>query len=100
MPSTEGMRTAAGLREILFEQIEGVRDGSVETGRAKAIANLASTILKSVEVEMQFRAQQETLDKAPELGVMPLAQLPDPRPAPTQPGQPRLVRGQAQSGSK
>lgn len=88
-------RTAAGLREVLFEQIDGLRSGRVSATDAKAVATVAATILKSVEVEMQFRAQAaEIKDGSAELGSLPLADLPEAPPALTEPPPARrIVRG-------
>lgn len=72
-------RTSAGLRDLLFEQIEGVRSGTIATANAKAVAHLAGTIIKSVEVEMTFRQQQVELRKKGEpeaLGTLQLSSLP------------------------
>lgn len=92
-------RTAAGLRELLFEQIDGLRAGKVSPTDAKAIAAVAGTILKSVEVEMAFREQQKELRAdGVEIGEMSLAQLPAPEEVKS--GAPRLVRGRAMSASE
>lgn len=97
-------RTAAGLREILFEQIEGVKSGQISAADAKAVAAVAGTILKSVEVEMAFRAQQRELAAGgQEIGELPLAALPEPeapheapKPAPlAAPTASRVVKGRA-----
>lgn len=95
-------RTAAGLREILFQQIEGVKNGTIEATNAKAIAAVANTILKSVEVEMQFREQSKALAESGDvIGELELANLPAPGPvaALTAPTGPRVIKGRAQGGS-
>lgn len=95
-------RTSAGLRELLFEQLDGLRRGSVPVSNAKAVAQVSATILKSVEVEMAFIAQRAELSRAgkpmEELGGLTLATLP--APAPEKPGTPRFISGRAQSGSR
>ena len=83
---TEIKRTSAGLRELLFEQLDGLRGGTVSVATAKAVAHTAATILKSVEVEMQFRDQQVALAKGGQLtalGELSLAALPAPTAAST-----------------
>jgi hypothetical protein len=93
-------RTAAGLREVLFQQIEGVKNGSIVASDAKAIAAVAGTILKSVEVEMAFREQQRALaDSGEVLGDLELSNLPAPEPVAALPG-PRVIKGRADSGSR
>lgn len=84
-------RTSAGLRELLFEMIDGVRSGKIDDKTARTVATLAGSILKSVEVEINFRAQVMRGQLTQEaIGDMPLASLPSPR----------LVKGYAMSGSK
>lgn len=95
-------RTTAALRELLFEQIEGVRDGSVDAHKASAVAKLAQTLLKSLEVEMHYLELRQELGKgnAPSgLGELELADGVQPsRPVPTM--IPRTVAGKAHSGSR
>lgn len=94
---SEDRMTAAGLRRMLFEEIQALRDGRRDPSTSKQIASMATVVLKSVEVEMAFRAQQEELKGVDDIGEMPLSELP------TQPqttiGVPRIIRGKAQSGS-
>lgn len=68
-------RTTASLREILFAQIEGVRDGKIDAHKASAVAKLAMTLLKSLEVEMQYLILHEQLDRPEEahVGTLKLA---------------------------
>jgi len=47
-------RTAAGLRDSLFGVLEDLRAGRIDASQAKAAATVAQTIVKSVEVQMQF----------------------------------------------
>lgn len=92
-------RTTAGLRELLFEQIEGVRDGTVDNHKASAVAKLAMTLLKSLEVEMSYllmRDQMDTPEDANQIGKLSLAApaLPDKPTVPSAP-QARTVPGRA-----
>lgn len=50
-------KTADSLRTTLFEELESLRAGKTTPIRAKAVAGLAVSILKSVEVEMAYREQ-------------------------------------------
>lgn len=47
-------RTSAGLRNVLFDEIDELRSGSSNPARARSLAMLANTALKSVEVEVEF----------------------------------------------
>lgn len=42
------------LREHLFATIEGLRDGTVDVERARAIADVSGRIIDSAKVEVQF----------------------------------------------
>ena len=67
-------RTTKGLRDTLFSEIDALRSGSSTPDRAKAVANIAATILKSAEVEMDYlRLSGETKNKhLPAIGSMVL----------------------------
>jgi hypothetical protein len=58
-------RSADGLREALFDAIDGLRSGAIDEKRANAIANQANVILKSIDTQVAFeRLRLEK--KAPE----------------------------------
>lgn len=68
-------RTTQGLRDILFDEIDGLRDGSGETDRALAVANLAKQIINTAKVELDFHRAMYAMemDGAPiELGNLQL----------------------------
>ena len=46
-------RTSSGLRNALFDEIDALRRGESNPARARSVAALASTALKSVEVEIE-----------------------------------------------
>ena len=48
------VRTSAGLRDVLFAEMEALRAGTSTPKQAMAIAKLASTIVESVKMEMEF----------------------------------------------
>lgn len=48
-------RTSSGLREMLFDEIDALRSGESNPARARALATMASTVLRSVEVEVEFQ---------------------------------------------
>lgn len=91
-------RDFAWLRKTLCDEIEAVRSGKADHARAKSVAALAATALKSVEVEAMLRLQQTELQDPPQLGSLPLCDVAEDVPVP--PGQPRLVKGSAMSGSE
>lgn len=78
-----------GLRSRLFDTIDALRDGKIDVERAKAISEAAQVIVNSAKVE----ADHMKLTGSDGSGFVPIAKQ-------TIPGQPRLVKGYAQSGSR
>lgn len=48
------MATATELQDFLFETLKGIRDGSVNTDKAKAITSVANVMVSSAKVEVDF----------------------------------------------
>jgi hypothetical protein len=46
-------RTTNGLREVLFEQIDGLVNGSITPQQAKAVSGLASQVVSVTRLEME-----------------------------------------------
>jgi hypothetical protein len=46
--------TIQELREILFETLRGVKDGTVSIERGKAVGELTQTIVNTAKVEVEF----------------------------------------------
>lgn len=66
------IRSGAGLREALFEQLELLRDGQTAWTEARSFAELANTIIKSVEVEMDYARMRAAKQIPDALPAMPL----------------------------
>jgi len=49
---TKMVRTTAGLRNVLLDEIDSLRSGDTTEGRAHAIARLANATISSVRLEM------------------------------------------------
>lgn len=47
------MKTVDDLREHLFATLQGLKDGSIDIDRAKAISDVAQTIINSAKVEVE-----------------------------------------------
>jgi hypothetical protein len=47
-------RTSQGLRDALFNEIEGLQNGNVDPRRALAVANVARQIVNTVRVELDY----------------------------------------------
>lgn len=48
-------RTSAGLRNVLFDEIDALRRGDGDPQRANAVAQLAKAILVTAKMEYQFK---------------------------------------------
>jgi len=47
--------TMCRLREVLFETLEGVKAGTIDANKAKAISQVAQTLLNSVQTQIEVR---------------------------------------------
>ena len=56
-------RTSAGLRNVLFDEIDELRNGTSNPSRARSLSMLANTALKSVEVEVEFHKYVSDVSK-------------------------------------
>jgi hypothetical protein len=56
-------RTSIGLRDALFDEIDSLREGISNPARARSLAMLANTALKSVEVEIEFHKYVSDVQK-------------------------------------
>lgn len=69
--STPIIRNSAGLRDAIFDEIDGIRAGSSNPTRANAVAKLATVIVDSVrmDVEVQRHLSQHaaTSDAVPQI---------------------------------
>jgi hypothetical protein len=53
-------RTSAGLRDVLFDELEALRNGVSDPVQSKAVAGLAAAILHSVNTELSvFKACED-----------------------------------------
>jgi hypothetical protein len=75
-PSEEKMdRTSSGLRNALFDEIDSLRSGASNPARARSLAMLANTALKSVSVEIEFHryvSDVSKLDGSAKIGILEL----------------------------
>lgn len=54
-PMNNENMTSASLRDLLFNEIQDLRAGRSEPNRAKAVAQLADKVIKSAELEMEYK---------------------------------------------
>lgn len=48
------IRTSEGLRDVLFDELDGIRDGSSTPGRAHAVCKLTTELIKTAQLEIEF----------------------------------------------
>lgn len=53
--SKESLKTISDLREAMFGVIEGLKNKTLETQRAREISNATQVIINSIKVEMEYR---------------------------------------------
>lgn len=75
--ATPIVRTSAGLRDAIFDEIDAIRSGTSNPTRANAVAKLATGIVETVRMELEVQRHLRNASPAdalptPALGV-PLA---------------------------
>lgn len=55
--SKKKQRTSQALRDALFDELEELRSGNGDTGRALAVANLAKQIINIAKVEIDYHRE-------------------------------------------
>lgn len=55
-------RTITDLRESLFDTIDALKDGKMSVENAKAVAELAQTIVNTAKVEVDFISKTHAAD--------------------------------------
>jgi hypothetical protein len=48
------VRTSAGLRDVLFDELEDLKAGNSNPARARSVAMLANSLLQSVAVDIEY----------------------------------------------
>lgn len=49
------IRTSSGLRDALFDELDLLRNGKSDSGRASAVSKLAVQIINSARMEVEFQ---------------------------------------------
>lgn len=49
------VRTSAGLRDALFDALDGLRNGSTSAASANAVAKLADQVVQTVHMELAIQ---------------------------------------------
>lgn len=59
-PQERQAQTSLGLRERLFETLDGVIAGTIKKEKVEAICFISQEILKSAEVDLRFEAMSQS----------------------------------------
>lgn len=59
--TVKASRTGEGLRDLLFDEIDALRDGTGNASRAIAVAKLACQIINTVKVEVEYQHHVKAL---------------------------------------
>lgn len=51
------IRTSAGLRDAMFDELDAIRSGTSNPTRAGAVARLSTGIIETVRMEMEVQRQ-------------------------------------------
>lgn len=69
------VRTSSGLRDALFDELDNLRNGNSNPHQARAVASIASQVISSVRMEINYRtflneqeATMDTVNKPIQLG--------------------------------
>lgn len=66
-PQAPIVRTSAGLRDAIFDEIDAIRNGTSNPTRANAVAKLATGIVETVRMEIEVhRHLRQTATGKPE----------------------------------
>ena len=89
------MNKIEDLRDALFATLTDLRDKEkpMDIDRAKTIADVAQVVINSAKIEVDFMRMRGDGSKGTGF-------IPEEKEVPALPGQPRLIKGAAQSGSK
>jgi len=57
------VRTSAGLRDALFDELDGLRNGESNPAKANAVAKLAGQVIDTVKMELDVQRHLAKMPK-------------------------------------
>lgn len=60
------VRTSAGMRDALFDELEALRGGSSSPARANAISKLCGTVIDTVRMEIEVQKHTVAMTQRPD----------------------------------
>ena len=58
-------RTSAGLRDVLFDELDALRNGDSNPTRANAVSKLASSVVETVRMEIDVQKHVRSIGNQP-----------------------------------
>ncbi len=65
------VRTSAGLRDALFDELDGLRAGTTNPAKANAVAKLADQVVATVKMELDVQKHMAKMPKGTEASLPP-----------------------------
>jgi hypothetical protein len=53
-PQVTTIRSSEGLRDVLFEELDALRNGTSTPQRSNAVCKISTELIKTVELEIEF----------------------------------------------
>lgn len=66
------VRTSAGLRDALFDELDGLRNGESNPAKANAVAKLAGQVIDTVKMELDVQKHMSKLPKTDAATQLPM----------------------------
>jgi hypothetical protein len=60
------IRSSAGLRNALFDELDSLRNGTTNPAKANAVAKLADQVIATVKMEMDVQRHLQKMPKSQE----------------------------------
>lgn len=65
------VRTSAGLRDALFDELDALRSGNTNPAKANAVAKLADQVIATVKMELDVQKHLSKMPKNAEAAQLP-----------------------------
>ena len=62
------VRTSAGLRDAIFDELDALRNGTTNPTKANAVAKLATTVVETVRMEIEVARHRDMIKRNKDSG--------------------------------
>lgn len=67
-PQAAMVRTSAGLRDAIFDELDALRNGTTNPTKANAVAKLATTVVETVRMEIEVARHRDAIKRNKDSG--------------------------------